>query len=323
MKRKVTLTVGQWVDLTFEQICAAAESMGFDGLELSFKSVVDLEKASRDLNYCEQIRDVMKKHNLDSWAISSHAIGQCVGDLYDKRLDIFIPEHLRGKPDEIRKWAIDSMMKVPAAAKNLSCPIVTTFMGSPIWKYFYSFPTTTQQMVEEGFDEIAVLWKPILDEFKRCGVSFEFEVHPSEIAFDYYTTCKLIEKLGRHEAFGINFDPSHLVWQGVDPVLFIRDFAPYIRHVHMKDVAVRKDGRSGILGSHLPFGDSRRGWNFRSVGRGDVDFEEIIRALNEISYKGPLSVEWEDNDMDRYHGAKESLEFIRKLEFPASEIKWL
>jgi sugar phosphate isomerase/epimerase len=297
--------------------------MGFDGLELSFKSVVNLEKAATDTAYCDEIRAVLKDHHLGSWAISSHAIGQCVGDLYDKRLNIFIPERLHGKPDDIRKWAIESMMMVPVAAKNLSCSIVTTFTGSPIWKYFYSFPTTPQAMVEEGFDEIAALWTPILDEFKKHGIAFAFEVHPSEIAFDYYTTQRLIDKLGHHEAFGINFDPSHLLWQGVDPALFIRDFAPYIRHVHMKDVAVRKDGRCGILGSHLPFGDSRRAWNFRSVGRGDVDFEEIIRALNDISYTGPLSVEWEDNGMDRFHGAKESLEYIRKLEFPTSQIKWL
>ena len=64
------------------------------------------------------------------------------------------------------------------------------------------------------------------------------------------------------------------------------------------------NGRSGILTSHLNFGDSRRGWDFRSPGRGGVNFEEIVRALNDIQYAGPLSIEWEDGRMDREHGAR-------------------
>ncbi len=87
----------------------------------------------------------------------------------------------------------------------------------------------------------------------------------------------------------------------------------------MKDANVSLDGRAGILGSHLPFGDPRRGWNFRSLGHGDVNFEEIIRALNAAAYTGPLSIEWEDNGMDREFGARESLEFVRRINFTASE----
>ena len=124
-----------------------------------------------------------------------------------------------------------------------------------------------------------------------------------------------MEAIGHREAFGFNFDPSHLLWQGVDPVAFIDGFASRIYHVHMKDVVVRLDGRTGILGSHLNFGHPGRGWNFRSLGRGDVKFEEIIRALNRIGYAGPLSVEWEDAEMDREHGAREACDFIRKLDF--------
>ncbi len=88
----------------------------------------------------------------------------------------------------------------------------------------------------------------------------------------------------------------------------------------MKDVAVTLDGRTGILGSHIEFGDARRGWNFRSLGHGDVNFEEIIRALNDIDYKGPLSVEWEDSGMEREFGAKEACEFVKKVDFAPSTI---
>jgi len=105
----------------------------------------------------------------------------------------------------------------------------------------------------------------------------------------------------------------------VDPVRFLYEFKDRIYHCHMKDAALQLDGTTGILGSHLNFGENGRGWDFRSLGRGEVDFEEIIRALNHIGYKGPLSVEWEDALMDREHGAMEACSFVKSLDFPNSD----
>jgi sugar phosphate isomerase/epimerase len=85
-------------------------------------------------------------------------------------------------------------------------------------------------------------------------------------------------------------------------------------------VAVTLDGRSGILGGHIEFGDPRRGWNFRSLGHGHVNFEEIIRELNAIDYQGPLSVEWEDSGMEREFGAREACAFVRRVDFSPSNI---
>lgn len=135
------------------------------------------------------------------------------------------------------------MMAVAQAAQMMGVHIVTCFTGSPIWPYWYSFPQTTQQMIDDGFGRIKELWTPIFDEFDRCDVKFALEVHPTEIAFDYYSTQKLLATFDRRPTLGINFDPSHLVWQGMDPCLFLRDFADRIYHVHMKDVKVRLDGR--------------------------------------------------------------------------------
>ncbi len=136
-------------------------------------------------------------------------------------------------------------------------------------------------MIDDGFQLFAERWNPILDVFDECGVKFALEVHPTEIAFDIYTAERALEALDNREEFGFNFDPSHLIWQGVDPVEFIRAFPDRIYHVHMKDAIVTLNGTSGILASHLNFGDPRRGWDFRSLGRGGVNFEEIIRALND------------------------------------------
>ena len=173
-------------------------------------------------------------------------------------------------------------------------------------------------MIDAGYKQFAERWNPILDVFAECGVRFALEVHPGEIAYDTITAQRTLEAIGRREEFGFNFDPSHLHWQGVDPVEFIRAFPDRIYHVHVKDAITTLNGRAGILGSHLNFGDPRRGWDFRSPGRGGVDFEEIIRALNHTGYSGPLSVEWEDCGMDREHGAAEACEFVRHLDFAPS-----
>ena len=323
MGRLVTLFTGQWADLEFEVICEKAQKMGYDGLEIAcWGNHLDLERAVEDDNYLVYILDTLKKHNLKCEAIGTHIIGQCVGDYDDPRLNDFAPKSLANKPDEIRAWAIQQMKYSAIVAKKIGANVVTGFTGSPIWKYLYSFPPTSEEMIEEGFNEIVRLWTPILDVFKENGIKFALEVHPGEIAFDYYTTERLLQKFVDREEFGINFDPSHLIWQGITPHIFLEDFIDRVYHVHMKDAAVTLNGRSGILGSHIDFGDLRRGWNFRSLGHGDVDFENIIRVLNAYNYQGPLSVEWEDSGMDREYGAAEAAAFVKKIDFKASEIKF-
>lgn len=320
MKRPITLMTGQWADMSLEDICRTASEMGYEGLELACWGHIDLEKAAASVEYCEEIKKTLASYNLGCWAIATHLTGQCVGDDWDERLDGFAPSHLAGKPQDIRAWAIQQMMLAPKAAKNMGVDIVTGFVGSPIWKMWYSFPQTSEEQVEAGFARIKELWTPILDEFDAYGVKFALEVHPTEIAFDYYSTKKLLEVFDYREAFGINFDPSHLVWQGVNPTVFLMDFAKKVYHVHVKDAVVKLDGRAGILGSHITFGDMRRGWNFVSPGHGDVNFDEIIRVLNENGYDGPLSVEWEDSGMNREYGAKDACTFVHKIDFAPSDI---
>jgi len=323
MARPVTLFTGQWADLSYQKIAEFASSLGYDGLEIAcWGDHLKINKAYEDSEYLQSRLKILEKNNLKCWALGTHIIGQCVGDISDKRTDSFAPPELAGKPEEIKTWAVDTMKMVPKVAKEMGCKVVTGFMGSPIWKFWYSFPPTSEEIVEDGFQKIFDLWSPIFDEFDKYDIKFALEVHPTEIAFDYYTTKRLLEKFNYRTTLGINFDPSHLLWQGIDPKLFLRDFGEKIYHVHMKDVTITLDGRSGILGSHIQFGDLRRGWNFRSLGHGQVNFEEIIRELNAIGYTGPLSVEWEDNGMQRKFGARESLEFVRKIDFSPSTQKF-
>ena len=322
MSRKVTLFTGQWADLPLAKLAERAKSFGYDGLELAcWGDHMEVDKAAKSKPYCARKRELLEKHGLGVWAISHHLAGQLVCDPNnDARSDLFAPPEAAGKAKAKRDWAIETMKNTARAAKNLGVEVVCGFTGSPIWHLLYSFPPVSAQMIDDGFARFAKLWHPILDVFDECGVRFALEVHPTEIAFDLFTAKRALEAIDRRASFGFNFDPSHLQWQGVDPVKFIEEFPDRIFHVHMKDASVTLDGRTGILASHLDFGQPNRGWDFRSLGRGDVEFEEIIRALNRIGYQGPLSVEWEDSGMDREHGAREACDFVRNVDFAPSKV---
>ncbi len=322
MSRPVTLVSGQWSDLTLDELAAKAAGWGYDGLELACRQhFLDVARAAVDQDYCQERLDLLARHNIRVWAISAHAAGQLVCDPNDDaRTDVLAPPECAGDAEKKRAWAVEAMKNTARAAKNLGVKIITGFTGSPMWQLLYRFPPVAEETYNEGFAYFAEMWNPILDVFDECGVRFAFEVHPTEIAFDIVSAHRAVEAIGRREAFGFNFDPSHLVWQMIDPVCFLKEFSDRIYHVHMKDAALTLDGRTGILGSYLGFGHPERGWDFRSLGHGDVKFREIIRALNRIGYQGPLSVEWEDSGMDREHGAREACEFVRKVDFVPSGI---
>jgi len=324
MARPITLFTGQWADLPLEILAQKASSWGYTGLELAcWGDHFDVEKGAGDKDYCKDKLNLLAKYNLKVHAISNHLAGQLVCDLNnDARSDGFAPKEFSGNAEKKRVWAIENMKNAARAASNLGINVVNGFTGSSIWHLLYGFPPISQSMLDEGFKSFARLWNPILDVFDSCGVKFALEVHPTEIAFDVYTAERTLTAIEHRNSFGFNFDPSHLYWQMVNPVCFLNHFANRIYHVHMKDAALQLDGYSGILASHLDFGNPNRGWDFRSLGHGDIDFEQIIRTLNQNRYSGPLSVEWEDCGMDREHGAKEACEFVKRLDFKSADIKF-
>ncbi|HEX4647079.1 MAG TPA: sugar phosphate isomerase/epimerase [Verrucomicrobiae bacterium] len=323
MARPVTLFTGQWADLTFETIAAKAKSFGYDGIELAcWGDHFDVNQA-QDKKYCDDRQAILARHGLKTWAISTHLVGQAVCDNIDERHKAILPPHVwgNGKPDDVRKRAADEVIKAAYAAKNLGVGVVNGFTGSKIWGLLYSFPPVSDAQIEDGFDDFVRRWTPILDEFKKCNVKFGLEVHPTEIAFDIASAERALAAIGRRPEFGFNYDPSHLGYQGVDYVGFIRKFADRIYHVHMKDVYWSdQPTEAGVFGGHTKFGYPRRFWEFRSLGRGSVNFERIIRALNDANYQGPLSVEWEDIGMDREHGAAEAAAFVRRVDFAPSKV---
>ncbi|MDZ4770130.1 MAG: sugar phosphate isomerase/epimerase family protein [Chloroflexota bacterium] len=323
MPRPITLFTGQWADLPLDTLAGKAKAMGFDGLELAcWGDHFEVERASED-GYIQARRDLLDRHGLKTWAISNHLVGQCVADAHiDERHKSILPPRLwgDGDPEGVRLRCAEEIKNTARAAKAFGVAQVNGFTGSPIWHMIYRFPPTSDAMIDAGYREFADRWRPILDVFQAEGVRFGLEAHPAEIAYDIYTSEKTLAALDNHPAFGFNFDPSHFIHQMFDPTEFLAHFPDRIFHVHIKDSKVNLNGRTSILGSHLQFGDVRRGWDFVSPGRGDLDLEKHIRVLNRIGYQGPLSVEWEDSGMDREHGARESVEFIRKTDFAPSNL---
>jgi sugar phosphate isomerase/epimerase len=338
MPRPVCLFTGQWADLPLESLCEKAKTFGYDGLELAcWGDHFDVQRALADKSYCAKKWELLSDWGLASFAIANHLAGQAVCDSIDERHRSILPERVwgNGDPEGVRQRAAKEMIDTGTAARAFfdAAPdpvkkylkertgrtVVVGFTGSKIWPAVYSFPPNTPGMIEKGYSDFASRWLPILDAYDKIGVSFALEVHPTEIAFDIVSTRRALSAIENHERFGINFDPSHFGYQGVDYIAFLREFGARIWNVHVKDVWWSDRGaEAGVFGGHSDFGSDGRFWDFRSPGHGRIDFQSIVRVLNHSGYAGPLTVEWEDPMMDREHGAMESVEFVRKLDFPKS-----
>lgn len=324
MGRPITLFTGQWADLTLEDLAKKVKGWGFDGLELAcWGDHFEVDKALADDSYVQGRWDILNKYNLKCYAISTHLVGQCVADdPIDERHKRVLPPRLwgDGDPEGVRQRCAQEIKNTAVAAKKFGVKIVNGFTGSSVWKNLYFFPPTNQDDINKGYADFASRWKPIMDVFSSNGVKFGLEVHPTEIAYDLVTAKRTLDAIGNHPAFGFNFDPSHFIHQFINPVEFINDFGDRIWHVHVKDSRLQLTGRNSILGGHLDFGDNHRGWDFVSPGRGDVKWDQQVRALNRVGYQGPLSIEWEDSGMNREWGAPEALKMIRNQDFTPSNV---
>ncbi len=339
MPRPLCLFTGQWADLSLETLAAKAKQFGYDGLELAcWGDHFDVQRALQEKDYARRHWEVLLDHGLVSLAISNHLVGQAVCDRIDERHRGILPARIwgDGDPEGVRQRAAKEMADTARAARRFfDCApksvqsvlartkrtVVVGFTGSSIWHLNYSFPPVSPSQIQAGYDDFAKRWGQILATFAEVNVHFALEVHPTEIAFDWATSTRALAALGGHAHFGFNFDPSHFGYQGVDYLGFLRQFGERIFNVHVKDVHWgRRAAPIGVFGGHSSFGTAGRFWDFRSPGRGRIDFEGIVRTLAGIDYHGPLTVEWEDPHMDREFGATEAAAFVRRLDFPSSNV---
>ena len=212
------------------------------------------------------------------------------------------------------KYGISRMKKTAEAAAALDVPVVNGFIGSPNWGAWYIYPPLNEEIYEEGFQLFSERWGEILDSFNKYNIKFAFEVHPQEQAYNIETSKKALEAINYNKAFGFNFDPSHFIWQLIDPIKFIKAFPDRIFHCHAKDGELVEENLS--TSGCIPTGSwlrPDRGFRFRVPGWGQVPWRRVITALAEISYDYVLSFEHEDPVLSAEDGCKKCIEFIRPL----------
>lgn len=322
MPRPVLLFSGQWMHSPLDELARKLGDWGYHGLELCcWGDHFEVQRALSEDEYCQQKLDLLARHDLQVLALSNHRVGQAVGDRIEPRHRKILPDYVwgDGDPDGVNERATAEMIATVQAAQKLGVGVITGFTGSALWPGVMGYPPNNPGEVQEGLADFANRWAPILDACRDAGIRFALEVHPGQIAFDLHSAEMTLDVLDGRDEFGFTFDPSHLHWQGIDPVEFLRRFRDRVFHVHIKDLAMTLNGRSGVLNAYQPYGDPRRGWEFRSPGHGGIDWESIFRALNAIGYDGPLSIEWSDAGMDRDFGAEEACKFVKRLDFPQAQ----
>jgi len=201
MARPVTLFTGQWADLTLDTLAEKAASFGYDGLELAcWGDHFDADKALNEDGYVQSRWDILNKHGLKCFAISTHLISQAVADpIIDERHKGILPARLwgDGDPEGVRRRAAEEVANTARAAQKFGVKVVNGFTGSPVWHMIYRFPPTTDEMIDAVYREFADRWNPILDVFDQVGVRYALEAHPTGIAYDIYTAEKTLAALTR------------------------------------------------------------------------------------------------------------------------------
>ena len=276
--------------------------------------------------YAKQHMAALEDTGLNVWCISCHLVGQAVADrIIDGRHKAIVPAHVwgDGEAEGVRQRAADEVIKTAEAAAKLGLDVVSGFTGSPIWHLFYSWPPNLPEDIEAGFQET----RRALDAHPRplprsWASKFALEVHPSEIAFDGPSWSRALDAIGRppRVRHQLRPQPLRLPERRLRPV-HPRPRRPDLPRPHEGRLVVRRADGGRAPSAATPSSATRAGaWDFRSLGRGRINFEDIIRALNDVGYDGPLSVEWEDMKMDREHGAAEAAAFVKSVDFPASDI---
>jgi len=309
---KLGIFTALFQDRPLSDVLRIVAELGYEAVELpAFRGSrhLDLDAVLNDGG--RSLRNLVKEFGLEISALSNGREGQMVLGPQDWTMDKFAP--VQGVAERI-KYGTERLKRAAQAAAALEVPVVTGFVGSPVWDKWYNYPSTNERAYELAWELFAERVNPILDEFARCGVRFAFEVHPTEIAYNLETAEHALEVLDDRSEFGFNFDPSHLVWQGIDPVVFIKHLGKRIFHAHAKDGEVQQDEvrRSGVL-SGGSWTRPDRGFRFRVPGWGDVDWRRVISALAAVGYDSVLSFEHEDPVMSPEDGCEKAIAFLRPL----------
>ncbi|MEI8619554.1 sugar phosphate isomerase/epimerase [Pseudoalteromonas sp. Hal273] len=299
---------------SFTTICQWAANLGYKAIQLPTANsrIFDLEKAAQSQDYCDEVTSIAAQAGLTISELSTHLQGQLVAvhPAYDDMFDNFAPQALRGDPIARTKWAINQLMMAAKASKNLGLKSHVTFSGALLWHTFYPWPQRPKGLVEQGFQELAKRWLPILDYFDEMDVDVCYELHPGEDLHDGVTFERFLAATNNHPRVNILYDPSHFILQQLDYLAFIDIYHHRIKAFHVKDAEFNPNGRSGIYGGYQDWQD--RPGRFRSLGDGQIDFKSIFSKLTQYGFDGWAVLEWECCIKHPEDGAKEGAQFIKE-----------
>jgi len=309
-------------DWKLEKVLKYVSKLGYEAVEIAAwkgSNHIDIDKIIQ--GGATNFKKTIEKYGLILSGLSNHLEGQLVLGPHDESTDTWF----KGSPQEKINYGIMRMKKTAEAASALDVPVVNGFVGAPNWGSWYIYPPENEKIFERGFEIFAERWNEILDVFATHGVKFAHEVHPQEQAYNIETAEQMIKSINGRKEFGFNFDPSHFVWQGIDPVVFIKKLGQRIYHCHAKDGELVKENLA--TSGSIPTGSWRRpnrGFRFRVVGWGDVEWKRIMTALIEVGYDYVLSYEHEDPVMSREDGCEKCIQFLKSLiiKAPLKNVWW-
>ncbi len=208
-------------------------------------------------------------------------------------------------------------------AEQLGVDQVITFSGcpgdgrggqAPNW-VTYPWPEDFSAVLDyQWHDVVLPYWQRSAGFARERGIRIAIEMHPGFCVYNPQTLIRLREVTG--DAICTNFDPSHLFWQGIDPVAAIRVLGSSISHVHAKDTWIDAGNirEQGVLDFSQTFNESRP-WTFRTVGQGHgiAVWQAMVDALKQTGFDGAISIEHEDSRLSVDDGLKQAADFLRPL----------
>jgi sugar phosphate isomerase/epimerase len=287
---RLGLLTAAFRDQTLEEVARWAQDTGFEALEIAcWPSSASKARRYAGVSHIDvenfdpkQVRDLMRRHGLEISALA------------------YYPNNLDPDP-EVRQAANDHLRRVVEAAQRLEVGVVGTFVGRD-----------QRRSLDDNFEDFKKVWPPIVHFARQHDVRIAIENCPMIFSADEWpggrnlayspANWRRMFEIVPDDNFGLNLDPSHLVWQMIDYVRVVRDFAPRIFHVHAKDMEIDRDGlyNQGVLSLGV-------GWQVpRLPGLGEVRWDRFIAALYAIGYDWVVSIEHEDR---KFEG---SLELVRR-----------
>ncbi|HIT90140.1 MAG TPA: sugar phosphate isomerase/epimerase [Candidatus Merdenecus merdavium] len=300
-------------DMSFEEACTYLEHSGVQMIEIGCggfpgKAHCDPEVLLHDEEALEEFKNTLKRHNLEISALSSH------GNMVHPQKDL-------------AKSFDDDLTNAILLAEKLGVPVVNTFSGcpggsrqdtEPNW-VTCPWPEDFSKILDYQWNEVLIpYWKEKVAFAKEHGIhKIALELHPGFCVYNTNTLLRLREAVGPE--IGANFDPSHLIWQGMDPCVCIRELgkAGALFHFHAKDTKVdpTNTSKNGVLDT-THYGDEiNRSWIFRAVGYGHGEdyWKDIISELRLAGYDYAISIEHEDSLMSGNEGLQKAIQCLKNV----------